>query len=131
MSKLNNLKDQANNPDDPRIKLFDQLFPEGVPNKEQPEPQPSVNQASADVSAAALEENIVPDNEIDETELERKTYYLTSLQVEMLEVYSYSQGMDKSEVVRKMFDEFKGFTDNIKEEAALRLKNKTKRRKRR
>lgn len=131
MSKLNNLKDQANNPDDPRVKLFNQLFPEGAPNKAQPEPQPSVNQASADVSAAALEENIVPDNEIDETELERKTYYLTSLQVEMLEVYSYSQGMDKSEVVRKMFDEFKGFTDNIKEEAALRLKNKTKRRKRR
>ena len=39
-------------------------------------------------------------------QLDRKTYYLRYDHVEMLEIFCFKHQIDKSELVRRMFDEF-------------------------
>jgi len=56
------------------------------------------------------------------SKLVRKTYYLTTLDFYMIEAKAYQDREDKSETVRKIFNAYPGFTDEIKKEALERMR---------
>lgn len=108
MDKLKNERDKKEN--DIRERMFQQAA--GLSAKEEAassEEEPMLNNSEERIEEAC-------------SKLVRKTYYLTQLHFYMIEAKAYKDREDKSETVRKIFDAYPGFTDEIKQEALERMR---------